>query len=104
MTDRLPEPSRTIAPPEAACTTGHYLGDMLEGAYADGAVLEYDGLLLVCKHYDQQAPVVWDVHNAEETYIETLNLGGFRSATALQQLLDEMVATDPATREEWVYR
>lgn len=40
------------------------------------------------------------VDASEGTHIETLNLEALRTMTELQDVLDEIVAADPADREE----
>lgn len=45
---------------------------------------------------------VWAVHTEEGSLIETLNLDAFRTATEIEQLLEEIVLYDPRDRTEWV--
>jgi len=99
----LPEPTDVIAPregmPYRPCD---FFNQMLEGAYPSGVVLEYHGFKLYSHVDDEQRHNIWGVHTAEGQLIETLNLDAFRTATALEQLLEEIVLYDPRDRDEWV--
>ena len=99
----LPEPTDVIAPrEEVPYETHEFLSQMMEGAYPYGVVLEYHGLKLYSRVDDDQVRNVWDVHAEEGGLIEVLNLDAFQTITDLEQALDEIVAYDPADRDEWV--
>lgn len=103
----LPDPTHVIAgdgTDELPYEPSDFLAEMLVGAYPDGVVLEYHGLQLYSRcHYDEGVRM-FDVHTEDGAYLETLNLGAFRSVTEIQDTLDEIVGYDPADRDEWVSR
>lgn len=49
----LPDPSDVIAPrDDLPYDTADFLGEMFAGAYPSGVVLEYHGLQLMSRHYE----------------------------------------------------
>ena len=101
----LPEPTDVIAPREdLPYRTSDFLREMLEGAYPDGVVLEYHGLKLFSRCHYENGVRVFDVYTADEEYIETVNLAAYRTVTEVEEFLKEIVAYDPADRDEWVSR
>lgn len=103
----LPDPVHVIAgggTEELPYDTADFLAEMLEGAYPDGVVLEYHGLQLYSRCHYEEGVRIFDVYTADYVYLETLNLGAFRSVTEIQHTLDEIVGYDPADRDEWVNR
>jgi hypothetical protein len=100
----LPDPSDVIAPrDDLPYDTADFLGEMFAGAYPSGVVLEYHGLQLMSRHYED-GPRVWDIHAENDALIETVNLSAFQTASDLEKFLDKIVAYDPDDREEWVSR
>ncbi|MDS0284748.1 hypothetical protein [Haloarcula onubensis] len=99
----LPDPTDVIAPrdDDVPYDAVDFLKEMFQESYLDGAVLEYHGLQLYSQHYEDGDPI-WDVYTEDDAYIDTLNLAAFRTVTELQRFLDEIVAYDPADRDEWV--
>lgn len=99
----LPDPTDVVAPREGdAYEPLDFLQEMMYGAYPVHTVLEYHGFQLYSQHLDDGTARVWDVYTAEGKFIETLNLEAFRTVTELEETLDEIVADDPADREEWL--
>jgi|GEM_PF-6310516 len=97
------EPTDVIAPRDGLAYEPHdFLSEMLQGAYADGVVLEYHGLELQCQKFEG-GPHTWTVWG-ESGLIETINLDAVATITELQAILDEIVAYGPADREEWINR
>ncbi|WP_230198714.1 hypothetical protein [Halopiger djelfimassiliensis] len=81
----LPEPSDVIAPrDDLPYDTADFLGEMFANAYPDGVVLAYHGLKLYSRCQHENGVRVYDVYTEDETYIETLNLEAFQTATELQ--------------------
>jgi hypothetical protein len=64
-------------------------------------VLKYYGLQLYSQHYED-GPPIWEIYTEDSVYIETINLQAFQTVTDIRQFLDEVVAYDPADRDEWV--
>lgn len=99
----LPEPTDVIDPREdVPYSTFDFLTQMMEGVYPHGVALEYHDLVLISQVDDAQTTNVWHVHVEDGPMIESLNLDAFRTATELEEALDEIVAYGPADREEWV--
>jgi hypothetical protein len=99
----LPEPTDVIAPREGVpYTPCDFLSQMLEGAYPSGVVLEYHSFKLYSHVDEDHRHNIWAVHTEEGCLIETLNLDAFRTATEIEQLLEEIVLYDPSDRTEWV--
>jgi len=99
----LPEPTDVIAPrgDDVPYETSDFLKEMFQRAYPNGIVLKYHGLQLYSQHYED-GPPIWEIYTEGGAYIETINLQAFRTITEMQQFLDEVVAYDPADRDEWV--
>ncbi|ELY96698.1 hypothetical protein C482_15026 [Natrialba chahannaoensis JCM 10990] len=99
----LPESADVIASGEdVPYWTFDFITQMMEGAYPHGVALEYHDLVLISQVDDARTTKVWHVHAEDGPVIESLNLDAFRTATELEETLDEIVTSDPADREEWV--
>lgn len=100
----LLDPTDVIAPrgDDLPHETSEFLGQMMQGAYPDGVVLEYHGLKLYSRTNYENGIRVYDVYTEDTTFIETINLNAFRTITEVKQFLDEIVAYDPDDRDEWV--
>ena len=80
------------------------LGELVAGIYQHGTAVRYHDFELT-NLGEPEVGNVWRVGyptDEGESFIEILNLAGFRSVTELQEYLDDLVAVGPTTREEWV--
>jgi hypothetical protein len=100
----LADPVDVIAPrgDDMPYDTADFLRQMMDNSYPEGTVLAYEDLRLEAGGYSDHAGNVYTVYTEDGTYIETVNLGAFRTVTELEQLLKEIVAYDPDGRDEWV--
>ncbi len=99
----LLELTDVIAPCEnISHLTFDFLTQMMESASTYGVALEYHDLVLISQVDDGRTTNVWHVHAEDGPMIESLNLDAFRTATELEEALNEIVAFDPADREKWV--
>lgn len=97
----LPEPTDIIAPrDDIPYDTADFLKEMFQEAYLPNTVLKYHGLQLHSQHYEGGIPI-WDIYTEDAKYIETVNLTAFRTATDVEEFLDEIVTCDPDNRKEW---
>lgn len=80
------------------------LGELVAGIYQRGTVVQYHEYELT-NLGQPKVGNVWRVGyptDDGESFIEILNLAGFRSVTELQEYLDDLVAVGPTTRVEWL--
>lgn len=94
-------PNRALAAPRdgPGASTIEFVAEMLAGAYAHGAEVEYFGYTLCMEGAET---VLWKVYTDDGRFIEALNLSAFRTTTEVIGVLDEIVAVNPDDRQEWV--
>ena len=97
MTDRGEEGYAVVYPNEdTEWTAADVLGELMAGTYAHGAWVQIHGvdLRLAGSSHTQN---VWYVHPPDgDEPVEALNLGAFRTASALEEYLEEFDPTDPS--------
>lgn len=104
-TNDAARPNDVIAPREdLPYQTSDFFGEMFVGANPDGTVLEYHGLQLLSRTNYDNGVRVYEIYTEDDALIEVVNLSAFRTMTEFKRFLDEIVAYNPANREEWVNR
>ena len=96
MTDRDVEYVAVYPNEDVKWTAADMLGELMAGTYAHGAWVQIHGvdLRLAGSSHTQN---VWYVHPPDgDEPVEALNLGAFRTASALEEYLEEVDPTDPS--------